>query len=314
MPCAGPMGASPLQRPTPSRPEFLSREQMELQPPRNMENWHQGRNLMQDYTREEVRAYAQSQMQAQMQAQVQAQNMRAAQLQAENMPRPGQMQERMTMNPAFHGGNRHFPSDMSRQTAANIYKSLNEAAKVQFRQQLQQQQLANQQLIQQNQRASAAAHSMDHSNMSSGIDPRMAAQQHMSRVGYPDRPAMPAGMSPEPQQQLQQQQSAATEMVAGLPRQVDGGLPQAQSGALQQLQQLKQAAPISPLIKKRKEYPPLVPWRTTITQGSTNLPTTRFVNYKTFFSVFKLVIFCDLVSIANLGIMVGCDQFCFVSS
>lgn len=105
--------------------------------------------------------------------------------------------------------------------------------------------------------------------MPAGIDPRMAAQQHMSRMGYPERPAMPAGMSPE------QQQSAATEMAGGLPRQVDPGLPQAHPGALQQqLQQMKQAVPALPLLKKRKEYPPLVPWRTTITQGSTNLPTT----------------------------------------
>ncbi|XP_024395935.1 uncharacterized protein [Physcomitrium patens] len=252
----GPMGTSPLQRPTPSRPELMSREQVELQLSRNNEGWHQGRNLMHEFSRQESTAYAQAQMQSQMQAQMQAQNMRAAQLQAENLPRHGPMQDRMAMKPALLGVNRHFPNDMSRQKAENLYKSLSQAAKMQFQQQLQQ-----------SQRANAAAHSMDHPNMSSGLDPRIAAQQHMSRVGFADRPAMPAGISTG-------KQSTTLEMVAGQPGQVGVGLAQNQPGALQQLQQMKQATPVTPLFKKRKEYPPLVPWRTTISQGSTNLPTT----------------------------------------
>ena len=257
----------------------MSREQMEPQLARNMESWPQGRNLQQDFSREDVRAYAQSQMQAQMQSQMhsqmqaqmqsqmqaqQAHNMRAAQIQSENMARPGLMQERVALNPGFLGGNRPFPNEMSRQTAANIYKNLSEAAKLQFRQQLHQQQLANQQRAQQNQRANA----MEQANMSSGMDPRLAAQQHMARVGYADRPAMPAGISPD-------RQTPATEVAAGLPGQADVGSSQGQVGASQHLQQ---AAPVAPIIKKRKEFPPLVPWRTTISQGSANLPTTRFVS------------------------------------
>lgn len=240
-----------LQRPTPSRPESASREQLDLQLSRNLENWPQGRNLAQDF-REEGHAFAQAQMSAQ--------NMRAAQMQGDGMPsKQGQMPERMNINAMFLGASRHLPNDLSRQQAQHIYKNLSAAARLQFVHQL---------ASQQSQRANAAAHSVDHSNLPSFADPRAAMQQHMSRVNYQERPAIPVGLSPE------KPPAPATALVPVAPGQVGNEWSQEQSVALQEL---KQAAPVEPPPRKRKEYSPLVPWRMTITHASCNLANTRFV-------------------------------------
>lgn len=240
-----------LQRPTPSRPESASREQLDLQLSRNMENWPQGRNLAPDF-REEGHAFAQAQMSAQ--------SMRAAQMHGDGMPpKQGQMPERMNINAMFLGASRHLPNDLSRQQAQHIYKNLSAAARLQFVHQL---------ASQQSQRANAAAHSVDHSNLPPFADPRAAMQQHMSRVNYPERPAIPVGLSPE------KPPASATALAPVAPGQVGNEWSQEQSVALQEL---KHAAPVEPPPRKRKEYSPLVPWRMTITHASCNLANTRFV-------------------------------------
>lgn len=241
--CTGTMGTL-LQRPTPSRPESATREQLQLQLSRNMEVWPQGRQLAQDY-REDPRAYAQAQM---------AQSIRAAQLQNEaTTSKQAQMQERMNINSVFLSANRHLPSDISRQ-AAHIYKNLSTAAKIQFAHQL----------AQQSSRANPTAQSLEPSNMSSFVDPRSSAQQqlqqHLSRVGYAERPSIPAGPS------LDKPAAVAPTGQVGQAY----GYSQEQPGAIQ----LKQPAQITPTLKKRKkEYLPLIPWRITITQAASILPT-----------------------------------------